>query len=118
MTTKKLGGQTAALACPPSLLSFANVVGKKEGEGPLAACFDYVDTDDAFGASTWEQSERAMQQKALTLALEKAGPGEGQLDWLFAGASVPPLPPGIRRAPSSGCTAPAPPWGRVWPWPP
>ena len=26
-----------------------------------------------------------MQQKALTLALEKAGPGEGQLDWLFAG---------------------------------
>ena len=54
MTTKKLGGQTAALACPPSLLSFANVVGKKEGEGPLAACFDYVDTDDAFGASTWE----------------------------------------------------------------
>ena len=50
MTTKKLGGQTAALACPPSLLSFANVVGKKEGEGPLAACFDYVDTDDAFGA--------------------------------------------------------------------
>ena len=43
MTTKKLGGQTAALACPPSLLSFANVVGKKEGEGPLAACFDYVD---------------------------------------------------------------------------
>ena len=85
MTTKKLGGQTAALACPPSLLSFANVVGKKEGEGPLAACFDYVDTDDALGASTWEQSERAMQQKALTLALEKAGPGEGQLDWLFAG---------------------------------
>ena len=85
MTTKKLGGQTAALACPASLLSFANVVGKKEGEGPLAACFDYVDTDDAFGASTWEQSERAMQQKALTLALEKAGPGEGQLDWLFAG---------------------------------
>ena len=31
MTTKKLGGQTVALACPPSLLSFANVVGKKEG---------------------------------------------------------------------------------------
>ena len=77
MTTKKLGGQTAALACPPSLLSFANVVGKKEGEGPLAACFDYVDTDDAFGASTWEQSERAMQQKALTLALERQGRERG-----------------------------------------
>ena len=85
MTTKQLGGQTVALACPPSLLSFANVVGKKEGEGPLAACFDYIDVNDAFGESTWEKSERAMQQKALALALEKAGPGEGQLDWLFAG---------------------------------
>lgn len=73
MTTKKLGGQTVALACPPSLLSFANVVGKKEGEGPLAACFDYIDVNDAFGESTWEKSERAMQQKALALALEKAG---------------------------------------------
>ena len=85
MTTKKLGRQTVALACPPSLLSFANVVGKKEGEGPLSACFDYIDGDDTFGASTWEKSERAMQQKALTLALEKAGAEEGQLDWLFAG---------------------------------
>jgi stage V sporulation protein AD len=85
MTTKKLGRQTVALSYPPSLLSFANVVGKKEGDGPLSSCFDYIDGDDTFGASTWEKSERAMQQKALTLALEKAGAEAAQLDWLFAG---------------------------------
>lgn len=70
---KKAGRADRGAGLSPSLLSFANVVGKKEGEGPLAACFDYIDVNDAFGESTWEKSERAMQQKALALALEKAG---------------------------------------------
>ena len=39
MTTKKLGRQTVALAHPPSVAGHANVVGKKEGEGPLADSF-------------------------------------------------------------------------------
>ena len=49
MTTKKIGAQTAALANPPSLAGWANVAGKKEGEGPLADTFDYIDGDDTFG---------------------------------------------------------------------
>ena len=76
MTTKKIGTQTAALANPPSLAAWANVVGKKEGEGPLA---------DTFGESTWEKSESAMQKQALTLALNKAGQAASALDWLFSG---------------------------------
>ena len=52
MTTKKLGSQTAALANPPSFAGHANVVGKKEGEGPLADSFDYIAPDDTFGEST------------------------------------------------------------------
>ena len=48
MTTKKLGSQTAALASPPSFAGWANVAGKKEGEGPLASTFDYIDKDDTF----------------------------------------------------------------------
>ena len=55
MTTKKIGTQTAALANPPTLAGWANVVGKKEGEGPLADTFDYIDGDDTFGESTWEK---------------------------------------------------------------
>lgn len=85
MTTKKLGSQTAVLANPPTLAAWANVVGKKEGEGPLAAAFDYIDSDDTFGEATWEKSESAMQKQALALALNKAGQAASNLDWLFAG---------------------------------
>lgn len=56
----------------PSFAGHANVVGKKEGEGPLASSFDYIGTDDTFGESTWEKSESAMQKQALALALNKA----------------------------------------------
>ena len=85
MTTKKLGSQTAALASPPSFAGWANVAGKKEGEGPLASTFDYIDKDDTFGESTWEKAESAMQKQALGLALNKAGQAAKALDWLFAG---------------------------------
>jgi len=85
MATKKLGSQTAALANPPSFAGHANVVGKKEGEGPLADSFDYIAEDDTFGEATWEKSESAMQKQALTLALDKAGQAAANLDWLFAG---------------------------------
>ena len=85
MTTKKLGSQTAVLANPPSLAGHANVVGKKEGEGPLASSFDYIASDDSFGEATWEKAESTMQKQALALALDKAGQPASKLDWLFAG---------------------------------
>ena len=85
MTEKKLGAQTAALTHPPVLMAWANVVGKKEGEGPLGNTFDYIDTDDTFGETTWEKSESAMQKQALGLALNKGGLAASNLDWLFAG---------------------------------
>ena len=44
MTTKKIGSQTAALANPPTLAAWANVAGKKEGEGPLADTLDRKST--------------------------------------------------------------------------
>ena len=64
MAVKKPGARTAVLSNPPVVLCGANAAGRMEGEGPLSACLDYVDGDDAFGESTWERSERAMQQKA------------------------------------------------------
>ena len=60
MTTKKLGKQTVAFASPPSIAGHANVVGKKEGEGPLRASFDLINQDDTFGESSWEKAESAM----------------------------------------------------------
>ena len=74
-----------ALANPPTLAGHANVVGKKEGEGPLASSFDLIGSDDTFGEATWEKSESAMQKQALALALDKAGQAASAMDWLFAG---------------------------------
>ena len=85
MTDKKLGAQTAALEAPVRFAAWANVAGKKEGEGPLAPSFDYIDGDDTFGEATWEKSESAMQKRALGLALDKGGLAVSGLDWLFAG---------------------------------
>jgi stage V sporulation protein AD len=82
---QKIGKQTVALACPPSIAGFSNVVGKKEGEGPLGAFFDYIADDDTFGEASWEKAESAMQKRALTAALDKAKQPPSVLDFLFAG---------------------------------
>ena len=85
MTTKKLGKQSYALSNPPSIRGFANVVGKKEGAGPLASTFDLICQDTTLGEKSWEKAESAMQKQALSLALEKAGQPAGILDFIFAG---------------------------------
>ena len=85
MTTKKIGKQTVALAQPPSIAGHANVVGKKEGEGPLRASFDHIEQDDTFGEKSWEKAESAMQKMALASALGKAGRTAAGIDYLFAG---------------------------------
>ncbi len=85
MPTKKLGQQTVALSAPPAIIGHANVVGKKEGDGPLAASFDHIEQDDTFGEKSWEKAETAMQKMAFSMALDKAGQSASNLDYLFAG---------------------------------
>ena len=72
MNDKRLGRQTVALAHPPSVLSFSNIGGKFEGQGPLADFFDEISNDSFFGEKTWEKAESAMQKTVLQRALEKA----------------------------------------------
>ncbi len=83
--SKKLGGQTFALACPPAVAGWGSIVGKKEGEGPLGPLFDRISTDSYFGEKTWEKAESVMQQFAVTRALERAGQAASCLDALFGG---------------------------------
>ena len=85
MTNKKLGRHTAVLEHPPSVIGSASVVGKKEGQGPLAATFDHISQDDSFGERSWEKAESAMQKLALAAALDKAGISVSALDYLLAG---------------------------------
>ena len=82
---KHLGRQSVRFDFPPSIVSYASVVGKKEGEGPLAQYFDQIHQDTKFSQSTWEKAESQMQSLALDAALKKAGISPGHIDMLFAG---------------------------------
>lgn len=85
MNRKHLGRQSVRFDFPPSILSYASVVGKKEGEGPLAAYFDQISTDTHFGQPTWEKAESQMQTLVLQEALKKASLSPSNVHMLFAG---------------------------------
>ena len=65
MTTKKLGRQTVALANPPTLAGHANVVGKKEGEGPLASSFDQMCIRDSLKTENAEKTANTRTYNAI-----------------------------------------------------
>ena len=85
MQTKRAGRQTVQLSHPPSVVSFANIGGRMEGQGPLSDYFDELSPDTFFGKKTWEQGESAMQERVLRRALEKGGLTAGELDYVLAG---------------------------------
>lgn len=82
---EKKGKQTISLSGRPTILGYASVVGKKEGEGPLGNGFDMVFQDTRLGEKTWEKAESRMQKEAFTRALNKAGYSPSQVDVLFTG---------------------------------
>ena len=65
--------------------SYASVVGKKEGEGPLGKCFDLIVEDSHFGRQTWEQAESQFQLEAVSLAVKKAGLLKESIDVICSG---------------------------------
>ena len=83
--SKRIGRRTAALQTPPSVLSFGNIGGRMEGQGPLAKYFDELCEDSFFGEKTWEKAESAMQKRVLQRALDQAGLKPGELDCVLAG---------------------------------
>lgn len=81
----KLSRSTIRLTNSPAIVASAAVGGKKEGEGPLASCFDILCDDTTFGEKTWEKAESRMQKDAVNKALEKAHLSTADIDFLFAG---------------------------------
>lgn len=69
----------------PSIVSYAAVVGKKEGEGPLAARFDQIFDDTTLGEASWEKAESMMQAAALRIALRKGELTAQDIECTFAG---------------------------------
>ena len=54
----RIGRYTLLLETKPSIIGSAAVVGKTEGEGPLAKEFDHCYDDDSIdGCPSWEKAE-------------------------------------------------------------
>lgn len=85
MDIKRLSRQTCRLLQPPGVVSWANVGGRLERQGPLGSYFDVTDDDSFFGKKTWEQGEAEMQAIALRRALQKGGLTPQDVDCVFAG---------------------------------
>lgn len=82
---KKISRSTFIMDDPPSIHSYASVVGKKEGEGPLGKYFDEVEPDGYFGEKTWEKGESQLLKRTLDKALSKGGLKPQDIDYMFAG---------------------------------
>lgn len=74
-----------SFAEPVHILSWANVGGKLESQGPLRDYFDELEQDSFFGQKTWEQAESVMQSLVLQKALQKCGKTMEDLSAVFGG---------------------------------
>lgn len=84
-STKQIGKQSVCFQNPPYILSAGNIVGKKEGQGPLAEFFDIILEDDLAGKKTWEEAESEIMNQATAKALEKADLKSKDIRFLVGG---------------------------------
>ena len=82
---KRIGRYTIFLENKPSIIGNAAVVGKKEGEGPLAQEFDKIHEDEFLGKETFEKAESELVKDAVTRALFKADEKPEDIDCCFSG---------------------------------
>ncbi|HIS26924.1 MAG TPA: stage V sporulation protein AD [Candidatus Pullilachnospira intestinigallinarum] len=80
-----LGKQSLVFREPVFIQGWGSVVGKKEGEGPMGACFDQIEEDPALGAENWEEAESRLQILAAKQAVEHAGLSMEEIRMIFAG---------------------------------
>ena len=80
-----MSGKTFEFKNKIYIKSYANVVGKFEGEGPLSDCFDMIVNDEYFGEKTYEKAETKLQKTALDLALQKSLLTSKDIDLIASG---------------------------------
>ncbi len=78
-------GKTIFFEKPPVIAGSAGVVGKKEGDGPLAKDFDAVFEDTTMGEDSYELAESAMFNAAMTRALNNAGTKPEEVNFALCG---------------------------------
>lgn len=80
-----LGKQSMLLEEPAFIQGWGSVVGKKEGEGPMGACFDRIEKDASLGEENWEKAESRLQLLAARQAVESAEISPEEIRLIFAG---------------------------------
>ncbi|MGI6412435.1 MAG: stage V sporulation protein AD [Syntrophomonadaceae bacterium] len=85
MPSKKQGAQTIKFKNPPVVISWASMVGPKEGEGPWRNDFDLIIEDYLFGEKTWEKAESKMLRETIKLAMRKQNLEPKDVEVLLAG---------------------------------
>lgn len=78
-------GKTIFFDKPPIVIGSAGVVGKKEGQGPLAEDFDAIFEDTSMGQTSYELAESAMLHDAIIRALTSAKVSAGDVDFVLSG---------------------------------
>ncbi|THF78069.1 stage V sporulation protein AD [Cohnella fermenti] len=69
----------------PVIVSTAAVVGPFEGRGPLGNDFDIVHGDSRIGQDSWEKAERTLLEEAASIAIERAGLTQEQVQFYIGG---------------------------------
>lgn len=85
MSKQMTGKQSICLENPVHILSGASIVGKKEGDGPLAQYFDVIGEDSMFGCDSWEEAESTLQKEAGQMAISKAKLTQQDIRMMFSG---------------------------------
>ena len=85
MAQKKIGAQSMLFPSGAWLRGRGTAVGKKEGAGPLSACFDIILQDDMYGEKSWEKAESKMLKDAMMKAVQRAGMTAEDIDVMLSG---------------------------------
>ena len=114
---KRIGSRTIELTEDVCVAASAAVAGKKEGEGPLKDCFDYVSQDSYFAEDSWEKAETSMLRQCFGICRGKAGGAAFEPECVLGGdllnsASAPPSRSRTAVCPISGYTERAQRWRR------
>ena len=82
---KRLGKKTVALTSEPHIIQTSSIVGKKEGEGPLAKYFDFIMSDEYWGEKSFEKTEIKILKENLNKVMQKARKTPEEINYVLAG---------------------------------
>ena len=82
---KRLGKKTVALTSDPHIIQTSSIVGKKEGEGPLAKYFDFILEDEYWGEKSFEKTEIKILKENLNKVMQKARKTPSDINYVLAG---------------------------------